>query len=338
MRRLFTPLIACLVFCAGTAHAQPGDISLTAFPKVGQVLEVDLSDSASASQIPLGSPGANQSWNFSPHAPSGTVLRRHYRDVAGAPNANRFPNATFVIYDTTEVPLFNTTLFTFVFEELNNGIVRGLGNTTYLTSDFGPDSSLEMCSPPEIRIAELSFGDSIGEDYMCVDSSYGDAPVDFDTTMGRQVIHYDAHGSLTLPGGVRPNVARQAVYDYELLPDTTADTTYTFIDLDTGLPVAYATATGGRGIMTVTGNVSRGAAAPQALFSMYPNPADERVRLRGDFAGSDIRVITMDGRVVRRAEWPSGSSSAEVNTADLAGGTYLVVVGEHLAQRLVIRR
>lgn len=88
------------------------------------------------------------------------------------------------------------------------------------------------------------------------------------------------------------------------------------------------------------GNVSIDAPFEKQSLQLYPNPAKDQVTVSWDAVQGEerlIQVFDLHGRLVKQSKIDPGQSIAQVSTADLVNGVYLVKCGTG-AKRLIIRR
>ena len=88
-----------------------------------------------------------------------------------------------------------------------------------------------------------------------------------------------------------------------------------FVDAVT--PDCASTVPAGLGIDTGNG-------ASSAAFSVYPNPIEAILNIRGDLAGHRVELVNAAGQVVRRVNY--GTTNITLDVADLAPGLYLLRV------------
>lgn len=78
-------------------------------------------------------------------------------------------------------------------------------------------------------------------------------------------------------------------------------------------------------------------------FDLYPNPANSQLRftIPGDFANGVIRIVDLNGKVVKMLNVAEIYSNAQVSVSDLSAGIYLVTISnnkEVLSKKLIINR
>ncbi|MEZ4897002.1 MAG: T9SS type A sorting domain-containing protein [Saprospiraceae bacterium] len=63
-------------------------------------------------------------------------------------------------------------------------------------------------------------------------------------------------------------------------------------------------------------------------IAAYPNPATHRMRLTRRIADKsmDVRILSLDGRVINQDKWSSGQSTYELDVEDFPRGIYMIHV------------
>ncbi|MEM1322517.1 MAG: T9SS type A sorting domain-containing protein [Bacteroidota bacterium] len=71
-------------------------------------------------------------------------------------------------------------------------------------------------------------------------------------------------------------------------------------------------------------------------FSVFPNPSDEVLNIKGDLEGYQLRLINTSGQVVRHIDY--GATVNTVNVADLAPGLYFLQAINGADERIALKK
>ncbi len=300
---------------------------------IGDVFYVAVQDTLLPPNV-VGPGGANQTWSMTSLVVMGLDTITFMSPTATGYGSN-FPSATLAIQQSA----------------LNNGY--GFLEVTasymdvhgFVADILGTGTPLVVHQTPPLRAAEFpftymdSFSNTSTLDVTLDASGFGIPLVDSARFKNIQVrdVMADGYGTLNLPAATYPNVLRlkeinqqtdstwiHTFFGWQLFSDSVyTDSTFTWSDNTKGYLLAQAEYVGG-----VVDNVRFqdfvlvGRNEPiDAAFSVYPNPANDRIIVRTDGEGYEMRICDLQGRVLLSQQLENQQTDVEI--ARLPVGCYL---------------
>lgn len=310
---------------------------------VGSVYYIGIQDSIPPGVV-IGSGGANQSWSL--HFLVATSLDTiSYVTPASTGHAADFPTSNLAIQQAS---LNNG----FGFMDSNVGYLHLLGFSADL---LGTGDPIVAHQNPALVVSQFPFTyldtytDTSTIDVTLDASGFGIPLVDsarYKNIQWRDVLA-DGYGTLELPTSMKSNVLRireintqtdsiwiHTFFGWQLYSDSVyTDSTFTWSDNSSGYLLAQAEYSGGM-LDNIRSQdfVLVGRSEPVTTqFQVYPNPATERIVVKGNGQISEMRITDLQGRLV--AVQNITGAQTEFSVAGLPRGCYLYTLlgGERLA-------
>jgi hypothetical protein len=331
MRKPLLLLLFALLVSVGMAQPVLDQSGVGA---VGSVYYIGIQDSIQPGVV-LGPAGANQSWSL--HFLVATSLDTiTYVTPASTGYAADFPTANLGIQQAS----------------LNNGVGFMESSSTdlqllgFVADILGTGTPIVAYQQPPLLVSQFpftyldTFSNTSTIDVTIDASSFGIPFVDSARYKNIQVrdVLADGYGTLELPTSMYSNVLRikeintqtdstwihVSFTGWQLYGDSVyTDSTFTWSDNTSGYLLAQADYVGG-----VLDNIRSqdfvlvGRAEPTAdRFQVYPNPASERIVVKGNGEVSQMRIVDLQGRLV--AVQTIAGAQSEFSVASLPMGCYL---------------
>ncbi|MFN8393465.1 MAG: T9SS type A sorting domain-containing protein [Bacteroidia bacterium] len=335
--------VSLLATLAISAFAQPV-LDQTAVGQPGDIFYLGIQDTF-APGFSIGSPGANQTWDFSNLLVNGTDTI-WYLDPINTTYGSNFPAANLAM---KQASLGDGEAF---LESTNNHLdILGVAGDL-----LGTGSPMVIPQNPPSRLAQFPFtyGNSFTNttviDITADASGFGVPFVDSARYKNIQdrVILADGYGSLILPAGTFNAVLRtkdiiaqkdsiwiHSFLGWSLYQDSSyTDSTFTWWNGSKGYYMAQASYIGGAlNTMRYEDPVIVGRPEPSAnLYQVYPNPAQDRLRIQADGKVRQVVITDLQGREVMRSA--VNGASAEFDVAALPRGYYLYALLDRNQTRL----
>lgn len=185
-------LLAFIAASGSTLLAQP-TLQMNVVPEVGDFIYWARADSSTAQP---GSPGANQTWDFSDLSSSTQPTRYEYFTPANTPYANEFPMATLATKHTgndSSHPIYS------YFQK---------GANEFLYLGFKLPLSLNVYTDSDMRFQyPLNYTDTYQDEFASIQTLFN-IPDDPNFSEGMRTVEYDAYGTLITPLDTFPNAMR----------------------------------------------------------------------------------------------------------------------------------
>jgi Secretion system C-terminal sorting domain len=330
-----TLLLSLLVCLASLGLAQPV-LDQNGVGTAGDVFYLAVQDTLLPANL-VGSSGINQTWDMASLVVMGldTIT---FVTPASTGYAASFPSATVGVQQSS---LNNGVGFL----EVTTGHMDVLG---FVADILGTGTPIVAHQTPPLRAAQFPFtymdmfSNTSTIDVTLDASGFGIPFVDSARYKNIQVrdVMADAYGTLNLPNASYPNVLRtkeinaqtdstwiHTFLGWQLFSDSVyTDSTFTWADNSKGYTLAEASYVGG-----VLDNVRFqdfllvGIAAPfETAFSVFPNPANDRLTVTTDGAGYQIRICDLQGRLVLKQSL--GDHQTDLQIGNLQRGCYLYAI------------
>lgn len=339
MKKLLLSFSALFLFAAGVI-AQPTIPGSKFFIPGTTMVYVD----AGFTTLNTGTPGANQTWDFSGLTNTGSGYTTQVVATSSTPYASSFPNSNAALTDPTQSTVNYTMLNTAGSALEFQGFVVDLGT--------GMTAQMVYSDPQQVFGLPLTYNATITDTY--AGSATISAPPFVITRYhsGTTTSVVDGYGTLIDPTGTYTNVLRVKWRD--VYTDSTVTTvpgstptvthsivnTYFFVDGNGANALDRVRieidSTDDNGALTVEtavwylGSVSTGVSTvnPNAAFSVYPNPAANELNVK---TSADINetvtysILDLTGRTIRtfEVEMVQGAP-ATIPVNDLSSGAYLL--------------
>lgn len=331
MKRLLLT-VSLLAAATLSAIAQPV-LDQTAVGQPGDVFYLGIQDTF-APGFSIGSPGANQTWDFSNLLVNGTDTL-WFLNPGSTSYGSNFPAANLAI---KQASLGDGEAF---LESTSNHLdILGVAGDL-----LGMGSPMVIPQNPPSRIAQFPFtyGNSFNNttviDVRADASGFGVPFVDsarYKNVQDRMLLA-DGYGTLVLPVGVFNSVLRvkeinsqkdsiwvHSFLGWSLYQDSAyTDSTFTWWNGSKGYYMAQASYIGGElNTMRYEDPVIVGQPEPTAyVYRVYPNPASDRLRIQANGKVRQIVITDLQGREIWRTQVVG--TAVELDVASLPRGYYL---------------
>ncbi len=187
-------LLALITASRSMLLAQP-TLEMNIVPETGDFIYWAQADSSTAQ---VGSPGANQIWDFSDLSSSTPPTRYEYVTPANTPYANEFPTATLATKHDYNSGNISYTIYSYFQKGANQLLLLGAKNLNYKEAYTDPDVQ---------RQYPFHFNDTYQDDYTrtWIGSGAPDYP---GLLVGTRTVEYDAYGTLITPLDTFQNAMR----------------------------------------------------------------------------------------------------------------------------------
>ncbi len=347
MKNLFTLLIFCFF---GFGYSQD-TINVQSLPQAGFTYVVS-NDTVTNYAIPIAST-THQSWDYS-------NLVENYPKVPTYDSTSKTSYAT--IFPTSNLYTYGPAiLYSGLFgsspvdsQGSSNGHMFWLADSTgFWVEGFRPDNGISGTyevhnQPHELLIPLPGIMNEVTHNVSSWQVELNVNPADMDTTYITRVtkrFEYDAFGELKTPYGNYTKVLRlhefsvkvDSIYAHisgysypmELSRDTT--NTYFYLDKDTDYPVMTMYADAHNTIkyteyfkMKITSTMAVNDLESTLNNKMYPNPFTDELFCETINEGSVLKLMTMDGKLVKEYSMKSGINHIDVS--DVETGLYLSIL------------
>jgi len=351
-------LYVCFSLVTGL-QAQPV-VDGTAFTNAGTVLTYDVATPAWLANFdPAADAGENVNWNFLDFA-SASSLVEPYVPVTAAPaiyqfyfnNALLFPEhfsthaRNLPIEEAgIEIPLELTDIF---------GFFRNDSEGYYITGTAFSISGFPLNTPFSSTDRVIKFPVVYGEQ----DSTFSQFLIEVPFLgaygqSGFRYNHVDAWGTVETPFGsfeaLRIKSERYLTDTAYITQNQTGEiivrplqVDYTWVSQDAPGPLMEASVINGQvvsarmlsGVLVSTGNISA-----ENGINLYPNPAIDVLHLRHDFPEGEMRIWSVDGKLVEQANL--NTDLVRIDLQRFPAGMYFMEInadGQRISQRFVVSR
>ena len=335
--KFFTLFAATFLTVSMSLHAQTINSDWVSSPGVNHVNHlVTLSGS-----IDPGPAGSGQSWNYGSLV-SDSMYTEFVVPPANAAGNSNFPTATVAFVSNEDVSSYNA------FYTVDANVWASIG--AYVASTDG-NILVNYTNPMDMLHFPASLNSTFTDNYAM---TFTAGPLSYSRT-GTNVTVMDASGTLNTPAGSFSNVLRMmSVQSYvdnfgiPLPPPAGEGTTTVYNWISPDYPGVI--------LLSITINESEGASNTSVFYvnptevgfeqiasstiGIYPNPANDQVRVTADMNITRVEVMDLSGRMVTTQSISSNQSQALVSTSALNNGVYILRAvnsnGNSTSTRLVV--
>jgi hypothetical protein len=297
-----------------------GQVAILTFANNGPVPgDVFTSFNADTTGVINGSPGANQSWNYSGLIIDTSKTVKNYVTSSSTPYVASFPDATVVFMNNPSYSYLkvNSSEYTIL------GLASPLGIMIY--SD-----------PETIFTYPFSYGQSITDSLKGSYQITGTA--NYFYRSGTRNTTADGYGTLILPSGTYTNMLRtKTIQDYKDSLSSTGTVTHVYnvgyawydgTHKNSSLFIYDVTNTTGGNVsksrfVTVSSAVSNIAEITSLHdnFSIYPNPANDYLQIQSP-QNISFELMNIQGQLI--SDIKSAGTTTNVDLSKLAAGIYFI--------------
>ncbi|MEX1189415.1 MAG: T9SS type A sorting domain-containing protein [Bacteroidia bacterium] len=289
-----------------------------------------------------GADGSGQNWDFSGLSSDSTFVENLVPPSTAA-GASSFPEATVANTFTQDDVVFSS-------------FFKGDASSYSLLGSFASGSGIDLTflysNPIDIMRFPVGFGQSFSDDFA---SSINSGGFSYQRN-GSVQVDVDGSGTLTTPAGTFNDVLRlKSVESYQLvgLPPIPGSSTSGVITSYNYVSAAHP----GAVLLnyTITDDLINepdtavGYADPTYVnlsevasnsFEVYPNPANEEVRINTSNKLTAVEIIDIQGRVIYTQALNNSTTNVSISTSSFEAGIYLLrglsADGKTFVQRLSI--
>lgn len=322
-------LLAAALLLTGTSSFAQG-LTQANEPAIGTTSQMFLCDSFATNYANV--TGAGVTWDYSGISGfAGETRSISILDPATTPNASTFPTANKAVMIENLLTTYWTSTATertstgFVFEEPSLGTVVGnfsQNPQTLAAYEFALNDQLTDTYAGTVNLTLGNFP-STGTVHAKIDGS-GTLKLNGSTTLNN-VIRYVSQDTMIANTGLLGDIQMVRVqYEYYQLGQTSMPVfihSYGKIGPLGGSPLSEFTVV----LSSVEPDNFVSVKETQKVnFSVFPNPAKEKLTVTGEFANASAKIIDQSGREVKSVGAVAPGSSIEIN--ELQKGIYFLVL------------